>query len=220
MTSHSKTRIGIAGVIVGILIGILLGFVFDEGKGETSPGGPTPSVAGPGPSTEANGVPVGYARTEEGAVAAATNFNLLSGRDDLLDREAMTNAMQALAAPSWKSEAAKQAQNGYDYVAEAYGDDADVSTAVLRYDLADYAADRAVVQLWTVTVLSGSERPNVDEVWGVVTVNLEWVDADWRIAGIESSPGPAPVDLPSRQPQQTARSVMEDFDEFEGAPLP
>ena len=221
MRTDSRVRSGliIGAALVVIAIGVLLGFSLDK-PNELPAQAPDPLAVGPGPTTEENGVPVGYARTEEGAVAAATNFNLLSGRDDLLDREAMTTAMQTFAAPSWKSEAADQARNGYDYVAETYGDDADVSTAVLRYDLAEYASDHAVVELWTVTVLSGPERPNVDEVWGIVTVDLVWVDSDWRIAGIESSPGPAPVDLPTRQPQQTARSLMEDFDEFEGAPIP
>jgi hypothetical protein len=221
VTTDSRVRIGmVVGVlVVGVMIGVLLGFVLDSGS-EVSPQAPTPSAVGPGPTTEVNGVPVGYARTEEGAVAAAANFNLLSGRDDLLDRDALTSAMQTLAAPSWKGEAAKQAKNGYDYVAETYGDDADVSTAVLRYDLADFTSDHAVVKLWTVTVLSGSARPNVDQVWGIVTIDLEWVNGDWRVEGIESSPGPAPVDLPSGQPEQPARALMEDFDEFEGAPVP
>jgi hypothetical protein len=221
MPTDSKVRSGIVvgAVFAGVATGALLGFVLDRDS-EVSPQTSNPSVLSSGPAAEENGVPVGYAPTKEGAVAAATNFNLLSGRDDLLSREALTNAMQTLAAPSWRAQAAKQARTGYDYVVDTYGQDADVSAAVIRYNVSEFSPHRAVVKLWTVTVLSGSARPNVDEVWGIVTINLEWVDADWRVGGIESSPGPAPVDLPSRQPDQPASALMEEFDEFEGAPVP
>ena len=53
-----------------------------------------------------------------------------------------------------------------------------------------------------------------------MTVDLIWVDDDWRVEGLESSVGPAPVDLPSGQSEENATTVMEDFDEFEGAPTP
>jgi hypothetical protein len=67
---------------------------------------------------------------------------------------------------------------------------------------------------------SGSKRPSVEEVWAIVTVDLIWVDDDWRVEDLESSVGPAPVDLPSGQPAENATTLMEEFDEFEGAPLP
>lgn len=211
----------VALVVIGLIIGVLFGFFVDGNDEEDSPSTATPPhVSGPGPMDELNGVPVGYVRTEEGAVAAATNFNLLSGRDDLLDPNALRRAMQTFATPSWKKEAAKQAKSGYDYVAETYGADADVSTAMLAYDVTNFSPDHAVVNLWTVTTLSGSARPNVEEVWGIVTVELNWMNNDWRVSGIESTPGPAPVDLPSRSPEVPARVLMEEFDEFERAPVP
>lgn len=221
MTTDSRVRIGmvLGALVVGVMIGVLLGFVLDNG-GERSRQAPTPSAVGPGPTTEVNGVPVGYARTEVGAVAAATNFNLLAGKDGLLDSDAMTTAMQTLAAPSWKDEASDQAESGYEYIVDTYGEDADISASVLRYDVVDFTPERAVVRLWTVSVASGSKRPTVEEVWAVVTVHLVWIGGDWRVEGIESSVGPAPVDLPSGQPQENASTLMEEFNEFEGAPVP
>jgi hypothetical protein len=219
---ESRGRVGgvvVGALVVGVLIGIVLGFIFDKGAQE-SPQAQPPTATGPGPTAEENGVPVGYSRTEEGAVAAATNFNLLAGRDELLDLDAMTTAMQTLAAPSWKDEAGRQAESGYEYIVDTYGDDADVSAAVVRYDLVNFTTDRASVRLWTVSLASGSRRPNVEEVWAIVTVDLIWVDDDWRVEDLESSVGPAPVDLPSGQPAENATTLMEEFDEFEGAPVP
>ena len=221
MATDSKIRSGIVvgAALVGVAIGVLLGFALDKGA-EESTQVPAPSASGPGPTTEVNGVPVGYARSEDGAVAAATNFNLLAGKNELLDLDAMTTAMRTLAAPSWKDDAGRQAESGYEYIVSTYGEDADVSAAVMRYDLVDFTTERASVRLWTVSLASGSKRPTVEEVWAIVTVDLVWVDDDWRVGGIESSVGPAPVDLPSGRPEENATTLMEEFDEFEGAPVP
>jgi hypothetical protein len=210
----------VGALVVGGLIGVLLGFQLDDGAGGVTPKTQTPSIAGPGPTREVNGVPVGYARTETGAVSAATNFDLLSGRDDLLSLRSLTAAMQTFAAPSWKAEAADQAKNGYEYIVNTYGKDVDVSASVLRYHVAKFTPESAAVRLWTVSVASGSKRPTVEEVWAVVTLDLAWVDGDWRVDGMESAVGPAPVDLPSGQPKESATTLMEEFDEFNGAPVP
>ena len=221
MTTDSRVRSGmvVGALALGLLIGVLLGFVLDQGsKPESTPRGP--SVVTTGPTTEENGVPIGYARTEEGAVAAATNFNLLAGKDELLDRDSMVTAMETIAAPDWKDEATRQATSGYDYVVDTYGSNADVSAAVVRYQVVDYTNNQASVRLWTVSLASGSKRSQVEEVWAVVTIDLIWTDNDWRVNGIESSVGPAPVDLPSDQSGESATTLMEEFDEFRGAPVP
>lgn len=211
----SRRLLSALAIVVVVVIAFLLGRATSDGSTPESPEPAAAPTADPGPTQELNGVPGGYARTEEGAIAAATNFQLLSGKDNLLEGDALERAMVAMAAPSWKKEAARQAQTGYEYVVDTYGADAEVSTAVLRYDLAKFSTDRAVVQLWTVSVLSGSSRPTVDEVWGVVTVDLQWVDDDWRVAGVQSRPGPSPVGLPSNDSRQSARSLMEDFRDIE-----
>lgn len=222
MGTDSRVRVGmvVGALVAGVAIGILLGFTLDDGGSDASPPTQAPSTSGPGPADQVNGVPVGYARTEEGAVAAATNFSLLTTGDELVDLDALTTAMETLASPDWKQEARTQAANGYEFVVDRYGDDADLTGSVLRYDVVDFSADRAVVKLWTVSVASGSKRQNVDEVWGTLTVGLVWTDGDWRVEGNESVPGPAPVDLPTGAPEQSANSLMEEFHEFGGAPIP
>ena len=211
----------VTSLLVALLVGIVLGFILDDVETEEQNGAATPKApSGTGPFDEINGIPVGYARTEDGAVAAAANFNLLSAKDELLNEGALAGAMRTLAAPEWADEAERQGKNGYRYVIETYGNDADVSAAVLGYDVVDFGDDRATVRLWIVTTLSGSSRPNVETTWGIVTTDLLWVENDWRVTGIESSPGPAPIELPSGQPELTAHEVMEEFHEFRGAPVP
>lgn len=205
-------------IVVAVGLGIGLGFILDSGPSHLDVISETPS--GPGPTDEVNGLPVGYARTEEGAVAAAVNFNLLAAGDRVLDRDAMSSAMEALAAPSWRQEAARQADSGYSFLSTTYGRDAEVSAAVVRFRLSDYTPESAVVDLWTVTLLSGELRPNVDEVWGIVTISLTWVEGDWRVTGIESEPGPSPVDLPAEESSLSLEDVLRSFDELESAAKP
>ena len=214
MTTDSRVRIGSAGVIVGILIGTLLGFVLDDGNGEPPAQERTPSAAGPGPSTEANGVPVGYARTEEGALAAARGFALLSASDVIRDKAAYVRAMQTIAAPDWSDHAKDLALNGYEFLIDRYGPDVDVSAAVLRYDIVDFSPTQAEIELWVVSVAAGSLRPTVDEVWGTALVELAWVDGDWRVSGAENTTGPAPVDLPTTSSEESAATLMEELDEY------
>ena len=221
MVTRSRAAIAIGTLIFGLVVGILIGFVLD--KDQSSDNGartPAPSVVGPGPSREVAGVPVGYARTEEGAVAAAANFTLLTARDPFLEVDALRAAMETLAAPDWKEDAREQAENGAQFILDRYGKDADVTGAVLRYELASFNPDRATVNLWAVSVASGSKRPTVDEVWSTLTVKLVWIGGDWHVEGSESASGPSPVDLPTSAPGDSAQFVMEEFNEFQGAPLP
>jgi hypothetical protein len=214
VTTDSRVRIGVAGFIVGALIGILLGFVLDDGNGESSPQDPGASVAGPGPSTEANGVPLGYAHTEEGALAAARGFALLTASDVIRDKDAYVKAMRTIAAPDWLEDAEDQAVNGYEFLVDRYGEDVDVSAAVLRYDIVDFSPTQAEIKFWVVSVAAGSLRSTVDEVWGTAIVELAWVDGDWRVSGAENTTGPAPVDLPTSSSRESAASLMEELDEF------
>lgn len=215
MTTDSRVRIGmvLGALFVGVMIGVLLGFVLDNG-GERSPQAPVPSAVGPGPTTEVNGVPVGYARTEEGAVAAARGFALITASDVIGDQDAFVKAMETISAPGWLEDARNQAVNGYEFLVGRYGDDVDVSAAVLRYDVVDFSPTQAEVKLWIVSVVAGSQRPTVDEVWGTAIVELTWVDSDWRVSGAENTTGPAPVDLPTASSEESATSLMEELDEF------
>lgn len=220
--TDSKMRVGalIGTLVVGATAGYLIGLAMGGGPSEKAPSDPPSAVVGPGPTSEENGVPVGYARTREGAVAAASNFALLTASDELFDSRALISAMKTLAAPEWQGQAEQQARNGYEFIKERYGDGADVSGSVVRYLVGDYNADRAIVELWAVSLASGVASPDVDEVWSTLTVELSWVDGDWRISAHESSPGPSPVDLPTDGATESARTVMEEFSEFGLAPSP
>ena len=219
-TYSNRTVVMVFAVIIALLIGVVVGFALDPEDAADDPDAAPVTPSGPGPTREVGGVPVGYARTEDGAVAAATNFTLLTTRDALIEEEALTRALQTLAAPSWRDNARAQAKAGTEFLVDRYGSDAQVAGAVVRYDVAKFTADTAVVDLWAVSVAAGSRRSTVDEIWSILRVDLAWVEGDWRVTASDSKQGPAPVDLPTRAPSRTAQDVMEQFAEFEGPVVP
>jgi hypothetical protein len=199
--------------------GVVLGFLLDSSPPRTQrPDEGQSARVGPGPYDEVNGVPVGYAHTEEGAVAAAANFSLIAGRDEFLNQRRLERAMQTLAAPSWRAAASKEAQNGFTYIVDTYGDDADLSSSIMAYEVADFDPGHVSVKLWVVSVASGSKRRNVEEVWATQTIRLTWFD-DWKVSDLETQVGPSPIDLPSSE-SRDASLPMRDFQEFRSAPVP
>ena len=222
MTTDSRSRIGFvtAAALVGLAAGVLVGFTLDKRADPIPSNPPSPSPSGPGPFAETDGVPTGYARTEAGAVSAAVNFSLITASADLEDPASLISAMETAAAPAWREEARAQASAGHEFMVRRYGGGAELSSTPVRYDVERFSPQEAVVKLWTVSVASGSRGPTVHEVWGTLTVQLAWVEGDWRVTGNRSSPGPVPVDLPSAISESSAISVMENFDEFTTAPAP
>lgn len=205
-----------AGVLIGLAAGLLIGR--DSAPVETSPRVPAQPAAGP--TRTINGVPVGYARTEEGAVLAATNFGLVTTSELIGDRAAYTEAIETFAAPTWLEQASREARNGHEFAVNHYGSDVQMVSAVLRYEVLSYSDRRASVRLWTVTVASGSERPTAEAIWGTSTLELAWTDDDWRVVDTDNSPGPAPVVLQSPAEEEAIRSLMEESNAFTKGPRP
>ncbi len=216
----ASRRAWLGSVILALVIGLALGFLLFQRERDTAEQ-PRPSTSrDAGPTSEINGVPVGYARTEEGAVLAATNFGLVSTSDLIRDRQAYVRAITTFAAESWRQQAERQALNGHEYALEQYGGDIEMSSAVLRFDVLDFSPDEAKVRLWTVSVATGSKKRAAEAVWGSSTLDLAWVDGDWRVTGTENETGPVPVPLQRGANGKAVTKLMEEWREFTKGPRP
>lgn len=189
---------GAALAVAGVVL-LLVGFVVGQRANEAPSGAPqaspttVPTTDDVGPRTVVDGVPLGYARTEAGAVAAATTFTeIMATAAD--DPDAHVAAMEAIAAPEWRERAAELARNTIDFLGESYPD-ATLSFAPVRYDVVVYSPDAATVKVWGVTVIFPPEgRP--EQAWVTGTLRLVWLE-DWRMNGGGSSGGPTPFVLES-----------------------
>jgi hypothetical protein len=188
-----------------------------------------------GPRRYEHGVGVGYARTREGAVAAAANFTtVLSSGALILDDARRRAAINTLAAP----EARARLQRTFDQavasirqglgVAGPAGKDAQVllRTTPVGWRVEDYGGGTAKVAIW-VTSVGGSigTAPDssvpVREGWGTTTVTLRWAGGDWKQVASTTVDGPVPIaDVapPTAAPQLVDHAS--EFKEFTYAPGP
>jgi hypothetical protein len=158
-----------------------------------------------GPRRVENGVGVGYARSQEGAVAAAANYSTVLSSALILDDERRRAAIDTLAAP----EARRRLQRSFDQavaslraglgLTEGTGDGTRVllRATPVGWRVEEYGGGTAKVAIWLTSVggsLGGAQGPvPVREGWGTTTVHLRWVDGDWKQLASATTEGPVPI---------------------------
>ena len=186
-----------------------------------------------GPRRHLDGVGVGYARSQEGAVAAAANFTRVLSSDLILDTRQRRAAIDVLAAP----EARGRLQRTFDQAVASLrqglgmtGPAAQDAQVLLRatpvgWRVEDYGAGSAKVAIW-VTSVGGSTggatgQVPIREAWGTTTVTLRWVGGDWKQVDSTTVDGPVPIaDVapPTAAPELLGKA--NEFKEFTYAPGP
>lgn len=192
--------VAIALVAIGFLIGRTLAPIEnDPGDAEPSPGswdGRTQS------------------RTEEGALRAATEFaRVVSG--EIEDPGSYRDAVLAFVAPEWETDARRLVANTLRFVESRYGADAEISFSPIRYRVSEFSDMHAVIDLWGVTVASGSEIRGLEESWITATIRLGWLSNRWFVVDQQSRRGPTPESLGSSDDLEV--SELRGFQEYERA---
>jgi hypothetical protein len=194
-------------------------------RAAVSTGGAIPGV---GPARVVDGVGVGYARSREGAVAAATNYVKVLTSPIIFDQERRRAAIRRLAAP----DAVERLQAAYDSSAPRVagslllpegggtaGTRVLLMAAPVSYHLDSYDPDSAKVSIWQTTVAGTSGGAPPLQAWGTTTVTLRWTDGDWKQVSATSRAGPVPLPdsaLPT-EVQQLLRQ-LEEYKEYRYAP--
>ena len=184
-----------------------------------------------GPRKVVAGVPVGYQHSQQGAVAAAANYATVLSSELILDRSKRRAAIEALAAPDTLA----RQQRAWDQAAALLTKGLGIGeggpqdgTVLLRavpvgWRLEEYSGDRATVAIWVTSVLGALGGPPdgvpVREAWGTTTVELRWVDGDWKQLKATNTDGPRPIADPDT-PTAASQLVPEaqQFKEFTYAP--
>jgi hypothetical protein len=186
-----------------------------------------------GPRRYLEGVGVGYARSQEGAVAAAANFTRVLSSDLILDTRRRRAAIDVLAAP----EARGRLQRTFDQavaslrqglgVTGAAAEDAQVllRATPVGWRVEDYGGGSAKVAIWVTSVggsIGGAQGPvPIREAWGTTTVTLRWAGGDWKQVDSTTVDGPVPIaDVapPTAAPELLGKA--NEFKEFTYAPGP
>jgi hypothetical protein len=185
-----------------------------------------------GPRRFKAGVGVGYARSQQGAVAAAANYTSVLSSDVILDTTRRRAAIDALAAPEAKVRLQKTFDQAVVSLRQGLGvtGGADDGTQVLLratpvgWRVEDYDNGAAKVAIWVTSVggsIGGKVPVPIREGWGTTTVTLRWAGGDWK--QVESTTTDGPVPIADVAPPTAAPELVDkanEFKEFTYAPGP
>ena len=178
---------------------------------------PAAADPGPGPWTVESGIPVGFARSDQGAVAAAASYASIGQvLLDLAPTEILA-AVQLYAADETADEQTVQIQARLrklrDVLAAGSGR-ARYIQAVLATRLDSYSPERAEVVVWSVGVLWRRGAADPQAGWTMSTYELVWEDETWMVLGSSTASGPSPAPN-SGVPPVDAAELDRQLDRFE-----
>ena len=201
---------GVASVV--LVVGVVVTRFFGastpaESSTPTEQAEPTPRPAVPvdhaGPTLERAGLDVGFAHDEDGAIAAAVSYATAAQRwlyftDDEI-RAAVGEIATPIAATRMADELVLDVSTAREQLATSSGR---IWWLVrpLAWRVEHHDADEARVSVWVVTILSAAEVAAPQTEFSTVTLDLAWVDGDWRVDGVQDTPGPTPIAGPQDQP--------------------
>ncbi|MCX5392121.1 hypothetical protein [Streptomyces sp. NBC_00094] len=231
----SRSLITVVGVVVLLIAAIAFanrggGDPADAAPSAGTPGEQAPTAAtGVRPVKEKNGaIPTGFARDEQGAQSAATNYAVTLGSDGMFKKTGRHQIVDTVYTP----DAAKRLKTPQDeaYSAEflkrlgldAEGNPPAGNTFVSRTipvgaKVESYDGDTAKVSVWYTGLIGMSGPDSTDPVsttWMTWTFDLRWTNNDWKIADDSQTNGPAPV--PGDVTASTADEISKAVEEFGG----
>jgi hypothetical protein len=165
-------------------------------------------------------VPVGYARTRAGAVAAATNYSAVLAGPLVLEPARYRAAESVIASPPAQARLTAEGEQAISAVDDGMRAAAQARHGVvvrytpIAYRVTAYDANGATVSIWGLWLLGEQGLLPTTETWSTRTVLLQWIGGDWKLADASTSPGPTPqagqqaTATPELPPQLT------DFEEY------
>lgn len=205
----------VAGAVLVIVV--LLAVAFIAGRSTAPSGGGRAQVvnqqSGPGPTHVVNGVPAGYAHTQAGAVAAATNYLETFYGSLLIHVDRYLAAVDQMAAPDAKDRLRSLAmtnlngtgqQNLISYAAQ--GRTVVDRVVPLAYRIERYDSGRADVAIWGEALIAADGALPLREGWATTIVTTEWAGDDWKLSDIPANAGSdayGPVPIPIQAPGQS-----------------
>jgi len=205
----------VAAIIVAALLLIALGIALGRASVLHRPpdsGASPPRNDSVGPRAGVDGVGVGWQRSVDGAVAAATEYLVgINSRAYVANAPKRRRIVTAIAVPDQRT--ALSGQAGEVVRPEAPGEPFAAAFAApkasawrlvpLGYRVESYEDNAAVISVWSVQVTAGVGSANVPATarWSTTTLPLRWAENDWKLdfPAARSTPGPSPGIAPGAQ---------------------
>ncbi|MFJ6996353.1 hypothetical protein [Streptomyces sp. NPDC003090] len=209
----SRSLVTVVGVVVLLIAAIAFanrqGGGDSDGTAKAPREGAAPTAAtGTKPVTGKNGtIPAGFAQDEQGAQSAAANYAVALGSAEMFDKAKRDEILAAIIAPSRLKHFQSTLDKAYSpsfYEKVGLKPDGTAPegfafisrTAPIGTKITSLKDSRATVEVWCAGLFGlageGSTKP-VTNGWFTITMELEWVDGDWRTVTHSQKEGPAPV---------------------------
>lgn len=198
-TIAALAALGLILLVVAFLVGrMTAGTGSNQAPSARSPDGT--QAARLGPTRTANGVPVGYAHTRAGVVAAAANYGVALAGPLFLDdvkrgaairqigtRDYVQRTLPAAAAAARQLRASEVGQAMRSGAATLY------EGAPLAYRVVSYSPEQARVEIWSLALLGNDATVQPQVSYGTTTTTLRWQDGDWKFDTATTKAGPTPA---------------------------
>lgn len=233
----SRSLIAVVGVVVLLIAAIAFA---NRGGGDTDTSGagggddratgsdPT-AASGVKPVTgKSGGIPSGFAKDEQGAESAASNYAVVLGSDGMFSRDSRHGIVDTVYTPAAAAELKGPQDKAYSpefldkLGLDANGNAPTGSTFISRTvpvgtKVESFDADRAKVSVWYTGLIGMSGPDSTDPVsttWKTWTFDLQWTADDWKVVAASQKDGPAPV--PGDVAASTAEEISKAVDEYGG----
>jgi hypothetical protein len=157
---------------------------------------PTNERSIPGPATQTDGIPAGFARSSGGARAAAVAY-VLTGQTLIgLPATAVGAAVRSIAASANATGQVQTTVRQLDELRSVLASGTGPTQywqAALATRVGRFAPDRAQVSVWNVGVLSRIDVAAPQATWAISNFDLVWERGDWKVEHETIGPGPAPA---------------------------
>ncbi|GCB48002.1 hypothetical protein [Streptomyces sp. NL15-2K] len=232
--SSSRSLITVVGVIVLLIAAIAFANRGGDDSSSADGAGSQPEAASTAASGEkpvqakAGGIPAGFARDEQGAESAAANYAVTLVSADILKptlraeivRQVFVADKQAALADKFNKAYSKEflSNIGLDENGNATAGNTYVSRTVpVGTKVTSYADTSATAEVWCTGLYgtAGTDSTNpVTSDWFTMTLQLRWVDGDWKVDSFSQKDGPAPV--PGDDKASSADEMAKAVEEYGG----
>lgn len=209
-----------AALLALVLVGVGIGFALRGSGHAAAAGAPGPAAdagdrvvvaSAVGPTRTDAGVPVGFARSREGAEAAARTMADQTARLFTMTDAELAAAVGRYSASSRRDALVERVRSNAAQFREVamLAPGPELITAVISAHVDSYTDDRAGVDLYAVQVLVSDAMQVPMVAFGSGRYELVWEDGDWHLWSITDRTGPNPMPAPDAEPTDTARFRQE-----------
>ncbi|HEU6445177.1 MAG TPA: hypothetical protein VFL61_08985 [Gaiellaceae bacterium] len=163
----------------------------------------------------------GWARTPEGAVAAARAYLTALAGPAIVDPGSLRTTLTAIASASSRDTLVRAYELAASQTREQLGIESgsDLSlllrTASVGYRIDGFHPDVATVSIWRLGIVGSGTTIAPRQSWRTETVSLVWEDGAWKLDALRSSPGPTPpLSGPGATPPAELAAAIPTFESF------